>query len=73
MVQVPVATKVTVFPATVQTDVIKLLKDTASPEDAVALTVNGASAMVLSARVPNVIVWSAFCAVVLLVTSVAAP
>jgi hypothetical protein len=41
IVQVPVATSVTVEPETVQTEGVKELKDTLSPELAVAVTVNG--------------------------------
>src|SRR5260370_172402 len=43
MVHVPPWTMVTVFPDTVQTGSVWLLKLTVSPEDAVALMVNGAS------------------------------
>ena len=39
---VPTATKVTVVPDTVHTEVVVEAKLTASPDDAVALTVNGA-------------------------------
>ena len=42
MVQVPTATSVTVVPDTVQTDVVCEVKLTANPDDAVALTANGA-------------------------------
>lgn len=41
MVQLPAATIVTVLPLTVHMDVVCDEKLTASPEDAVALTVNG--------------------------------
>ena len=41
IVQVPVATSVTVEPDTMQTGVVCELKLTASPDDADALTVNG--------------------------------
>ena len=59
MVQVPVATKVTLLPATVHTGVVSDEKLTANPDDAVALTVNGEAARFRSARAPKVIVWSA--------------
>ena len=48
----------TVLPLTVQLPVA--LKLTASPDDAVALTVKSASPNVLSASAANVIVWLAF-------------
>ncbi|HEY2970618.1 MAG TPA: hypothetical protein VGK75_19865 [Casimicrobiaceae bacterium] len=56
MMQVPPAIKVTVLPLTVQTAGVVEAKATASPEDAVALTVNGALPYVLPASAPKVIV-----------------
>jgi hypothetical protein len=41
MVQAPPMTRVTVEPVTVQIELVCELKVTGSPEDAVALTVNG--------------------------------
>ncbi len=48
----------TLVPATVHTGSVVELKLTARPEEAVAPTVTGESARVLSARAPKVIVWS---------------
>ena len=60
MGQAPSATSVTVEPDTVQTPVVVELKVTVRPDDAVALTPKGAAPrIVLSARAPKVIVWSA--------------
>ena len=59
MVQVPVATKLTLVPATVHTGVASDEKPTANPDDAVALTVNGDAANERSASAPKVIVWLA--------------
>ena len=42
MVHVPTATSVAVVPETVQTDVVVEAKVTVRPEDAVAVSVNGA-------------------------------
>ena len=56
MVHVPPALIVTVLPFTVQTIVVGDEKVTASPEEAVALTVNGAAPYVLLASAPKVIV-----------------
>jgi len=57
MVQVPTATRVTVDDETVQIDVVCDEKLIGRPEDAVALTVNGAVPNVSFASVPNVMVW----------------
>ena len=57
MVQAPTAIRVTFAPATVQTGNVVDAKLAASPEDAVALTVNGAIPKALFARAPKVIVW----------------
>ncbi len=54
-VQVPVAKMVTVLPPTEQTAGVVELKLTASPEEAVALTTNGASPKVLFESVLKVI------------------
>ena len=54
--QAPCATKVTVFPDTVQTGVVSDAKLTAKPELAVALTVNGAAPYVLVGRDAKVMV-----------------
>ncbi len=54
--QVPCATNVTVLPETVQTVVVVDAKLTASPEVAVALTVNGAAPKVCAGSVAMVIV-----------------
>ena len=43
MLQVPPVTIVTVLPLTVQTVVVEEVKVTARPDDAVALTANGAA------------------------------
>ena len=43
MVQVPTATRVTVAPETVQTDGVVEAKLTVRPEDAVAVSLNGAA------------------------------
>jgi hypothetical protein len=59
-VHVPVATNVTDEPATVHTAGVVEEKVTASPDDAVALTVTGDCANVLFASVPNVIVCAAW-------------
>ncbi|HEY2970619.1 MAG TPA: hypothetical protein VGK75_19870 [Casimicrobiaceae bacterium] len=55
--QVPAATIVTVVPLTVHTGVMSEMKLTVSPDDAVALTVNGAEPYVLFASAPKVIAW----------------
>ena len=54
---VPTATKVTVVPDTVHTEVVVEAKLTASPDEAVALTVNGAVPNASFVRAPNVMVW----------------
>jgi hypothetical protein len=56
IVHAPVAMSVTVLPLTVQTDVVWELKVTNNPDDAVALTANGALPNTLFGSVPNVIV-----------------
>jgi hypothetical protein len=56
MVHVPAATIVTVDPETVQTAVVAELNVTASPEVAVAETVNGGLPKALFASAPKVIV-----------------
>ena len=59
-VQVPPATRVTVAPETVQTEVVVEVSNvTASPDVAVALTVNGDEPYTLAASVPKVIVCGA--------------
>jgi hypothetical protein len=62
MVHVPVPTIVTVEPSNVQTAVVAVLKPTLNPEEAVAVTVNGASPNVWAGKAPKVIVWFAFAA-----------
>ncbi|MCA3023411.1 MAG: hypothetical protein ING68_14760, partial [Rhodocyclaceae bacterium] len=57
--QVPVVTKVTVLADIVQTELVSELNETAKPELAVALTVNGTLPIVLSASAAKVIVWLA--------------
>jgi hypothetical protein len=57
MVQVPTACNVTVFPKTVQTELVCELKLTAKPDEAVALTVNGAVPYTRLGRDAKVIVW----------------
>ena len=65
MVQVPMATNVTVAPDTVQAPVVCELKLTARPDDAVALTVNGAVPSAWFPSAPNVMVWVAICVTVI--------
>ena len=55
--QMPAPASVTVAPDTVQTDEVVEAKLTGSPEEAVALTVNGALPKARLERPPNVIVW----------------
>jgi hypothetical protein len=55
-VQVPTATSVTVVPDTVHTAVVVDAKLTANPDDAVALTVNGAVPNASFGSAPNAIV-----------------
>jgi hypothetical protein len=54
--QAPTATMVTVEPDTVQTAVVVDVKETARPEDAVAVIPNGAVPNAILLRGPNVIV-----------------
>ncbi len=54
IVQVPIATSVTVLPLTVQTAVVSDEKLTGNPEDAVADTLNGAASIVLLLNGPKV-------------------
>ena len=54
---------VTVAPLTVHTAVVAETKVTAKPDDAVALTANGAAPYVLPASAPNVIVCAALATV----------
>lgn len=61
--QRPASTMCTVLPETVHLAIVVLLKLTARPEEAVALTVKSGSPKVLFPRAPNVIVWLAFCTV----------
>lgn len=62
IVQLPAPVSVTVLPRTVHDpDAVKL---TASPEEAVALTTNGASPKVLFAKAPKVMDWFALFTVV---------
>jgi hypothetical protein len=56
IVQVPTETGVTVVPLTVHTEVVALVKATASPEDALALNVIGVPNG-WDVRAPKVIVW----------------
>jgi hypothetical protein len=73
MVQAPTATSVTVFPATVQTVKVVDAKLTGKPEEAVALTVNGAVPNTRFASAPKVMVWVACVTWKLWLTGVAAP
>lgn len=57
MVQVPVATSVTVAPDTVQTVVVVEAKLTARPDEAIALTLNGDAPSERLGRAPKVMVW----------------
>ena len=57
IVQVPVVSSVTVLPLTVQTADVSDAKLTGKPDDAVALTLNGASLTSLSGSGLKVIVW----------------
>jgi hypothetical protein len=58
IVHVPVVSNVTDVPDTVHTDGVVDEKVTASPDDAVALTVTGEAARVTFASAPKLIVWS---------------
>lgn len=69
IVQVPAATSVTVVPVTVHLEVVVEEKPTASPDEDVALTVNGAVPNVLPANAAKVIVWFALAIVKLRSTS----
>src|ERR1035438_1515057 len=57
MVQIPAATSVTVAPDVVHTARVVEAKLTARPEEAVALTVNGAAPNVRLESAPKVMVW----------------
>ena len=57
MVHVPAATSVTVLPLTAHTARVSDEKLTGSPDDAVALTVNGGAPNVLAFSAPKLIVW----------------
>ena len=59
MVQVPAETSVTVATDTVQTAEVNEAKLTGKPEEAVALTVNGAVPTTWFATAPKLIVWVA--------------
>jgi len=59
MVQVPAAASVTVAPDVVHTAEVVEAKLTARPEEAVALTVNGAEPNALFESAPKVMVWLA--------------
>jgi hypothetical protein len=59
MVHVPTETSVTIAPDTVHTAGVVGAKLTASPEDAVALTANGAVPNASLPNGPKVIVWLA--------------
>jgi hypothetical protein len=56
IVQVPIATSVTVSPLTVHTETVCDENVTGNPDDAVALTVKGLSLSARSLSAPNVIV-----------------
>jgi hypothetical protein len=58
-VQVPTLTSVTIEPDTVQTDEVVDAKTTASPEDAVAVSVNAGIPKALLGILPKAIVWAA--------------
>src|SRR4029077_5567142 len=64
MVQVPTATSVTLAPETVQTAIEAEAKLTGRPEDALALSVNGAVPIGRSGSGANAMVWSAGCTTV---------
>ena len=69
MVQVPVATNVTVLPETVQVAVLCELKITGRPEEALADIVNGGVPNVLFGSAPNVMVCASFVTVKICVTA----
>ncbi len=56
MEQVPMATKVTVFPDSVQTELLLEVKLTVKPELAVALKLKAASVMVLADKAAKLMV-----------------
>jgi hypothetical protein len=72
MVHVPIATRVTVAPDTVQTPVVRELKLTVRPEVALALRANGGELSGWFGRAAKLIVWLAFDIVKLRLTAVAA-
>jgi hypothetical protein len=72
MVQVPRAMRVKVFPETVQTDSVEELKLTASFDELVALTGNGAEPKDWFESAANAMVWLAGVTVKLWFTGVAA-
>jgi hypothetical protein len=72
IVQRPTPTSVTVEPDTVHTDVVCELKLTASPDDAVALTLNGAAPNAWLDNPPKLIVWLPAVTVKLWLTGTAA-
>jgi hypothetical protein len=72
MVQVPNATRVTVAPEAVQTDGVIAAKLTARPDEAVALTVNGAVPNAIFESALKLIVWFACVTWKLWLTGVAA-
>jgi hypothetical protein len=59
IVHVPVVRPVTVLPLTVQTEVVSDEKDTARPDEAVAVNANGGVPNGLFTISPKVIVWLA--------------
>jgi hypothetical protein len=72
MVHVPAATSLTVLPLRVHTVVVVVANVTGSPDDAVAVNVNGDCARVAVGRAANVIVWVTAFTVKLRVTFAAA-
>ena len=56
MVQVPTATSVTVLPLTAHTGAVSDANVTGNPDDAVALTVNGAAPRTRSTKAANTMV-----------------
>ena len=64
MVQVPTVTSVTLAPETVQTAIEAEAKLTGRPEDALALSVNGAVPIGRSGSGANAMVWAAGCTTV---------
>lgn len=57
MVQVPLLTKVTVLPETVQIAVLSDCSSTGSPELALAVTANGAAPKIFAGTDTKVMVW----------------